>query len=110
MQAEKKYCATPSIGTNPLAMNGMVTSPHHLATQAGLAILRKGGNAIDAAIATAAVLAVAAGADMVLTSQPETRIAQVFSALEEGRLTWERVEQAALRVIAWKIRLGLIPV
>ena len=58
MQAEKKYCATPSIGTNPLATNGMVTSPHHLATQSGLAILRKGGNAIDAAIATAAVLAV----------------------------------------------------
>ena len=58
---------------------------------------------------SAAVLAVAAGADMVLTSQPETRIAQVFSALDEGRLTWERVEQAALRVIAWKIRLGLIP-
>ena len=58
MEAEQKYCATVSQGTNPFAMNGMVTAPHHLATQAGLAILRKGGNAVDAAIASAAVLAV----------------------------------------------------
>ena len=58
MEAEQKYCATVSQGTNPLAMNGMVTAPHHLATQAGLAILRKGGNAVDAAITSAAVLAV----------------------------------------------------
>ena len=48
MEAEKKYCATTSLGTNPLALNGMVTTPHHLATQAGLSILRKGGNAVDA--------------------------------------------------------------
>lgn len=38
--------------------DGMVTSPHPLATQAGLAVLHSGGNAIEAAIATAAVLCV----------------------------------------------------
>ena len=38
--------------------NGMVTSPHVLASQAGAAMLRDGGSAIDAAIATSAVLSV----------------------------------------------------
>jgi gamma-glutamyltranspeptidase len=37
---------------------GAVVAPHHLATQAGLAILANGGSAVDAAIATNAVLGV----------------------------------------------------
>lgn len=40
------------------AKNGMVSTSQPLAAQAGLAILKKGGNAIDAAIATAACLTV----------------------------------------------------
>jgi gamma-glutamyltranspeptidase/glutathione hydrolase len=40
-------------------MNGMVTSPHYLASQSGLRILREGGNAVEAAIAAAATVAVA---------------------------------------------------
>ncbi|CAN7198304.1 gamma-glutamyltransferase [Acidovorax sp. LjRoot66] len=37
---------------------GMVTAPHHLAAQAGAAVLREGGNAVEAMVATAAAIAV----------------------------------------------------
>lgn len=43
----------------PLARgrHGAVVAPHHLATEAGVSVLRAGGHAVDAAIATNAVLA-----------------------------------------------------
>ncbi|HLI11966.1 MAG TPA: gamma-glutamyltransferase family protein [Alphaproteobacteria bacterium] len=40
------------------AARGIVTAPHHLAAQAGLAVLREGGNAIEAMVAAAAVTGV----------------------------------------------------
>src|SRR6476661_4624951 len=42
----------------PRATRGMVVAPHHLASEAGLAVLRDGGNAIEAMIAAAATIAV----------------------------------------------------
>jgi gamma-glutamyltranspeptidase len=52
--------AGPVLVPAPLARGrrGAVVAPHHLATAAGLGILRAGGSAVDAAIATNAVLAV----------------------------------------------------
>jgi gamma-glutamyltranspeptidase/glutathione hydrolase len=41
-----------------LAPNGLVTSPHSLASSAGVDVLRAGGTAVDAAIATSAALSV----------------------------------------------------
>ncbi len=42
-----------------MARGGMVVAGHHLAAETGAAVLRQGGNAMDAAVAAAATLAVA---------------------------------------------------
>ncbi len=42
----------------PRSRRGMVTSPHHLASEAGLRVLREGGTAIEATVAMAAALPV----------------------------------------------------
>ena len=44
--------------TTVTGRNGMVTAPHFLAAEAGLGVLRDGGNAAEASIAVAATLAV----------------------------------------------------
>src|SRR5215207_8482618 len=57
LRRHRGCCDLPMLNT-PRAFRGMVTSPHHLASEAGLRVLREGGNAIEAAVATAAALAV----------------------------------------------------
>ena len=54
------FAQTAPAPANKLARSsaGMVTSPHELASQAGLEVLQSGGNAIEAAIAIGAALCV----------------------------------------------------
>ena len=55
---DSEYYPYPSQRRIIFARNGMVVTSQSLAAQAGLKILQQGGNAIDAAIATAACLTV----------------------------------------------------
>ena len=51
----------PAVGASiaPVsAQNGMVVTAHHLATKVGIDVLKKGGNAVDAAVAVGYALAV----------------------------------------------------
>lgn len=56
----------------------------------------------------AAVLALLAGNSMIVTTDFETQIGEVLSALENGELTVEIIDSAVRCVLNWKYDLGLL--
>jgi gamma-glutamyltranspeptidase/glutathione hydrolase len=104
----------PDIGRRLVAEHGVVTSAHPLASEAGAEVLRQGGNAVDAAVATAFAVGVAepemsgvgGGGAMLIWLQRERRAefldfypAQPVAAFRRVRAT--RADSTApLRVVA----------
>lgn len=56
----------------------------------------------------AAVLAVLAGNDMLITSWSNAQYEAILEAVEQGRISPERIRESAMRIIAWKVSLGLL--
>src|SRR5438477_10945483 len=54
-------CLLPLLASGALFTNGFVTSVHSIATDAGVRVLRQGGNAVDAIVAVALTLGVVDG-------------------------------------------------
>ena len=56
----------------------------------------------------AAVLAVQAGNDMLVSSDFVTQYNAVLAAVQDGTISQERIRESAVRVILWKMELGLL--
>jgi gamma-glutamyltranspeptidase/glutathione hydrolase len=87
---------------------GMVVSPHHLASQAGLDVLKDGGDAVAAAVAVAACLAVVyphmtgiGGDGFWLIAEPDGRT-HAIDACGRSAAKAELALYAGLRAIPWR--------
>ncbi|MBR6812868.1 MAG: beta-hexosaminidase [Oscillospiraceae bacterium] len=58
--------------------------------------------------AEAAVLAVEAGNDLICCSDFKTQISAVINAVNEGRISEERINESVLRILELKLDLGII--
>lgn len=57
----------------------------------------------------AAVLAVLAGNDLLCSTEYVPQYQAVLSAVQEGRISMERIDEAVSRILTWKASLGLLP-
>lgn len=55
-----------------------------------------------------AVIALLAGNDIVLTTNYRTQIPSVIKAVQNGRIKEEAINAAVMRVLNWKLNLGII--
>lgn len=56
----------------------------------------------------AAVAAVLAGNDMLCCTDFEVQIPAVITAVKDGRISEERIDEAVMRILRWKAELGLL--
>ena len=56
----------------------------------------------------AAVLAILAGNDMFITTWSDSRYQAVLDAVDQGRISPERIRESAVRILQWKLDIGLI--
>ena len=89
--------------SNALSSKGMVSSSHWLATEAGVAVLQRGGNAIEALIAAGAVLSVVyphfcgLGGDAVWIISDEKGRARTFMGIGQAAEVAELKQEIPLR-------------
>lgn len=57
----------------------------------------------------AVLLAFQAGNNLILTREPDTAVGVIQSAIEEGIITEDMLDQAILPTIAWKLEKGIFP-
>ncbi len=55
----------------------------------------------------AAVLAILAGNDMIISPYFDEQIPAVLDAVDDGTITEVRIDESVLRILAWKLRLGI---
>lgn len=55
-----------------------------------------------------AVLAVTAGNDLVVATDFDVQIPAVLAAVRDGSITEDRLNESVLRILKWKLRLGII--
>ncbi|MBK8556798.1 MAG: gamma-glutamyltransferase [Lewinellaceae bacterium] len=118
-QAQESEWYTPfpyTLQKEAVADSGMVVCAHPLATKVGLAILRKGGNAVDAAIAVQFTLAVVypqagnigGGGFMVYRSKSGVTDALDFREKAPAAATETMYQDSLGRVLPQKSRFGAL--